>query len=309
MLNTTQVQELLAELGYYHGALDGVLSTHNSRVAVKKFQSDKRLVADGDYGPKSDAALAKYVQVKSIIGDLSKLRFWRITSYYVTQQDQYIGLDTVPIIDRHGNQIGKCTPAFFAHTSLEGTGKLRDGRLINVDTVIMNSSGSHDWDPVLTYAKQDLPTHPEYAGIRLSADKSSVTAVMAFTVVQPAQYGVGYGLGKLGLPYNPFKSVATDIGAYNTSDSRYRGHGGLVPSGTKILIGDLIGLNLPDGTVHDGWVTANDTGSAIFGAHFDLFTGSLSAAKSMYYPSFAHVWFDGITDRVPAGYTYGLTTI
>lgn len=63
---------------------------------------------------------------------------------------------------------------------------------------------------------------------------------------------------------------------------------------------------LPDGTTHDGWFVVNDTGGAIFGAHFDVFTGSDALRKQVKVPAFGQVWFAGIEKRIPAGYTYGL---
>ncbi len=50
----------------------------------------------------------------------------------------------------------------------------------------------------------------------------------------------------------------------------------------------------------------NDTGGAIFGAHFDLFVGTRALRKQVKLPEFGQVWFAGIEQRIPPGYTYGL---
>lgn len=44
----------------------------------------------------------------------------------------------------------------------------------------------------------------------------------------------------------------------------------------------------------------------IFGAHFDVFSGSKALAKKANQPSRAHIWFEGVEDRLPMDYAYGL---
>ena len=65
-------------------------------------------------------------------------------------------------------------------------------------------------------------------------------------------------------------------------------------------------MRLPDGTTHDGWFIVNDTGGGIFGAHFDVFVGTRALRKQVKLPEFSQVWFAGIEQRIPPGYTYGL---
>jgi 3D (Asp-Asp-Asp) domain-containing protein len=282
----------------------------NSGGSLKKFQSDKKLVADGVYGPKTDAIISRYMHVRDDLKiPLNSFRTFRVTSYYVTDQHDFSGGDTVPIPDPNFNTIAKCSPLFFVHTALEGTGKLRDGRLINVAGSKPKIPSNADWDSVLKVSKAIFPGHIPYGGVYPTADGNSVARVMTFNVVPTAQQGVGYGIGKANVPYTPFRTVASDIGAYSTSDMTYRGKGGLVPIGTKALVIDLIGTILPDGSIHDGWVTSNDTGGAIFGKHFDLFTGTQNYARTTYYPQLGHVWFSGIESRIPKDYTWGLTTV
>jgi 3D (Asp-Asp-Asp) domain-containing protein len=53
----------------------------------------------------------------------------------------------------------------------------------------------------------------------------------------------------------------------------------LIPKHTILFIKETVGLPMPDGTAHDGYWYASDTGGAIKGKRIDLFTGMSS--KSM----------------------------
>ena len=48
----------------------------------------------------------------------------------------------------------------------------------------------------------------------------------------------------------------------------------VIPRRTKLFIRETVGLRLADGTVHDGYWYASDTGGAIKGAKIDLYTGN-----------------------------------
>jgi 3D (Asp-Asp-Asp) domain-containing protein len=67
-----------------------------------------------------------------------------------------------------------------------------------------------------------------------------------------------YGVGKLGCPLVPYRTVAVDP------------H--FVKLGTTVSIPQLKGAHLPDGTIHDGIFVANDRGH-FRGSHVDLFVG------------------------------------
>ena len=47
----------------------------------------------------------------------------------------------------------------------------------------------------------------------------------------------------------------------------------VIPRRTRLFIRETVGLRLADGTVHDGYWYASDTGGAIKGAKVDLYTG------------------------------------
>lgn len=47
----------------------------------------------------------------------------------------------------------------------------------------------------------------------------------------------------------------------------------VVPRRTRLFIKETVGLRLADGTIHDGYWYASDTGGAIKGSKIDLYTG------------------------------------
>lgn len=47
----------------------------------------------------------------------------------------------------------------------------------------------------------------------------------------------------------------------------------LIPKGSVLFIKETVGLKMPDGSTHDGYWYASDTGGAIKGKRIDLFTG------------------------------------
>jgi peptidoglycan hydrolase-like protein with peptidoglycan-binding domain len=250
--------------------------------------------------------------------DPSAYRRFRLTTYHVVDQhDEPTGTVRVPILDEQGQVLAHCSPSFFAKLSLEGSGRLTDGRLVNV-TGRKVAATHADYEPVLAhhrkaYAKGDAkraqqgrpPAPTAYSGIIVSGGR--VVQALSFHEVPAAKRGVGYGTAR-NIPYTPFRTLAADIGTpqYGKVEPRWKGKGGLVPPGTHVFIKEYVGLRLPDGSTHDGWFVVNDTGGAIFGAHFDVFTGTDALRQGLKLPAFGQVWFPGIDQRIPAGYTYGL---
>jgi D-alanyl-D-alanine carboxypeptidase/3D domain len=248
-------------------------------------------------------------------------RRFRLTTYQVVNQDDLpTGAVRVPLYDDKGRRIAEGSPAFFGQLALEGTARLSDGRLVNVTGTTV--SVSHDeYAPVLAYHQKAYAaadrknralgrplTPTQYSGIVVQGGR--VVRAFTFRAVDATQRGARYGMSH-GLPYTPFRTLAADIGypKYKKVDPRWKGRGGLVPVGTHVYIKEFDGLPLPDGTTHDGWFIVNDTGGAIFGAHFDVFTGTTALRKALKrkLPEFGCVWFAGIEQRIPAGYTYGLS--
>ena len=54
----------------------------------------------------------------------------------------------------------------------------------------------------------------------------------------------------------------------------------VIPRRTKLFIRETVGLRLADGSIHDGYWYASDTGGAIKGEKIDLFTGTGSGSMS-----------------------------
>jgi hypothetical protein len=244
--------------------------------------------------------------------DPQAFRRFRLTTYLVADQRELpTGAVVVPIYDNSGTKLAEGSPAFFAQLSLEGSARLTDGRLLNVSGKKVPVSHA-DYAGVLAYHRQAYanrekklgkPTPTLYSGIVVSDGR--VTQALAFHEVPPAKRGIGYGMLR-GIALVPFRTLAADIGLMQKSDPRWKGKGGLVPPATRVYIKEYVGVRLPDGTTHDGWFVVNDTGGAIFGAHFDVFVGSRALSKQVTLPAFGQVWFAGIEQRIPAGYSYGL---
>ncbi|CAN7370728.1 3D domain-containing protein [Phenylobacterium sp. LjRoot219] len=54
----------------------------------------------------------------------------------------------------------------------------------------------------------------------------------------------------------------------------------LIPKGSILFIRETVGLKMPDGSQHDGYWYASDTGGAIKGRRIDLFTGFNAASMN-----------------------------
>jgi 3D (Asp-Asp-Asp) domain-containing protein len=59
----------------------------------------------------------------------------------------------------------------------------------------------------------------------------------------------------------------------------------LIPKRSVLFIKETVGMKMPDGSVHDGYWYASDTGGAVKGKHIDLFTGfgasSMNALRAL----------------------------
>jgi 3D (Asp-Asp-Asp) domain-containing protein len=115
--------------------------------------------------------------------------------------------------------VGRVPERFACSLKLEGSGLMRDGRVINY-------------------------TGPCKYGYGTCFEQANV-----------AEHPFGRGAGQR--PLVPFKSVAVDPR--------------LVPIGEPIYIPEFDGLVLPDGSIHDGCVRADDTGGGIKRRKMDFF--------------------------------------
>lgn len=327
-LSILEVQVWLQIFGYYDGPLDGDPTNDAFKTDLKKFQSDypQAGTADGIYGPKTESALLPLVEQARAseawpnaeddipdppadkpppIEDVGQLRRWRLTRYWISDA---AGGD-IPMYDPQKNVLEHVSAASFASASLEGTIYGPDKSLLNV-TGIWVDVDADTYQPVYDYADSQgwLPDKAGYAGIRISDGR----VTQAFSFKRVATGPNGYPRWQKNIEGLPFKTIATDTGQMPKSDPAYKGKGGVIPAGTWVFVLELYGMDLPDGGVHDGWVQANDTGSAIYGAHLDLFIGHVSN-RSIRIPNLGslsngyrcHIWFEGI-EKLDIDYSYGL---
>ena len=313
LLPASEVQQLLKRLSYWNGAVDGNLREESFRDSLKKFQADLRLGVDGWYGAQSDKALRRFEgQLRKAPPGFGQARRWRLTSYYVAAEGEKPGPKTVPILDINGKTLAMVSSGDFAAAALEGTIRMRDGRLLNVAGATVKTQ--HEvYADVFAFAQRNkwIPDKPGYAGLTLDKSATKVVAVSAFHVVDQSKLGIGYGVLR-GMPLRPFRTLAADIGypKYRNAEPLFKGKGGVCPPGTEVFIVNMVGVKCPDGVggefVHDGWFIVNDTGGAIYGAHYDVFVGSRALSSPARHPSIGHVWFEGIEKKLPATYSYGI---
>lgn len=251
--------------------------------------------------------LANTPVVTSVVLKPSAFRKFRITYYYVSDQAKFIGGAVVPVYTKDGEEICRVEPGFFGEMSLQGTGKMRDGRLLNVSSTfvpVRHEDYAGVWERHKRYL---IKRPPGYSGIVVKNDR--VVAAMTYHVVDDV--GVGYGKIR-GKAHTPFKTLAADIGRLARHEPKWMGKGGVCPPHTKVFIKQMVGRKCPvgDGSwfVHDGWFDVIDTGGGIFGKHFDMFVGTPALVKNVTVPATADVWYDRIEERVPPDdkYTYGL---
>jgi 3D (Asp-Asp-Asp) domain-containing protein len=245
-----------------------------------------------------------FLQYSKILETLTPndYRKWRLTRYLIADQNEHGMKNVVPVYDKDQRVILYVDPGFFSFMSLQGSGKLLSGELLNVCGEFVNVNHP-SYAYVLEYHKKYMSKRPvTYSGIKVIKDK--VVQALAFSQVTPDHLGNGYGVQN-GIPLEPFKTIAADIGRMKKSDPAYKDKGGVVPVGTKVFIKELENISLPNKLKHDGWVIVNDTGGGIFGAHFDLFVGTKQLYKKIKLPYQIQIWFEGI-EKIPADYSYGL---
>lgn len=283
--------------------------------AIKLFQKHCGFEQTGKLGPKTTEKLKELSEkLKSAPKQMKQMRKWRLTHYYIAEENAYNQQNFVPVYDKQKNLLAKVPASFFCNMALEGTGKLKDGRLLNVAGKPYVAVNPLEYESCRLVYNQHVrmmaeknrePKPSGYFGI--SIKNNAVISVQAFAEVK--KMGVGYGIGKLNVPYTPYKTIATDIGAYGSSEPAFKKLGGAIPAGTKVFILEFVGRKMPDGSIHDGWFVANDTGGGIFGAHIDVFTGTKAIEKQFPMPlsnGVAHIWFEGIENKFVKNYSYGL---
>lgn len=165
------------------------------------------------------------------------------TFYNIADESFHPGPKTVPLYEAvTGKLIANVSKSFHEDLDIEGTGRLLDGRILNV--------------------------------------ANYVNGVWDYKVLS----GDAYGLGILGHNLHPYRSVAVDF-VHLCKQAGYDFCSLPVVEVRKRLIGALMyiprlrGIPLNNGSVHDGFVCAQDIGGAIQFDRIDLFVGPLGGGN------------------------------
>lgn len=145
---------------------------------------------------------------------------FRPTFYRILDEsaDEWSGeAATEPLLTPDGDLIKKVGARFKRQLDIEGSGRLSDGRIVNIE--------------------------------------ERVNGKARYEVVRNAPFGLGARDYRL----IPFRTLAVDPQ--------------VIPLGTVLYIPNLVGIKLPSGEVHDGFVFAHDTGMGIDGNRIDVFVG------------------------------------
>lgn len=101
------------------------------------------------------------------------------------------------------------------------------------------------------------------SGMALTAEQQALMEADADWTARVNLYHAGgggaTGNDSLGCRPIPMRTMAVD--------PRY------IPRRTRLFIPETVGMRMPDGTVHDGYWYASDTGGAIKGQKIDFYTG------------------------------------
>lgn len=100
----------------------------------------------------------------------------------------------------------------------------------------------------------------EGTGETLEGERLNVAGGGRFQVVASPT-----GIGSSGRALTAYHSIAVDTS--------------IIPLGAKLFIREAQGIHLPDGSIHDGFFYADDTGGAIEDQHIDLFSFHKEFAK------------------------------
>lgn len=308
-LNTGHVQIALQVLGYYDGAINSDPHDEDFRDSLRVFQLDYRLKDDGWYGDITEAKLLPLVQAfnrapSELTAPGTQMRRWQSTTYYVGDVTAWSGPQvSMHVLEGAAVETVNLPAGAFVEAALEGSTRLADNRLVGVTQPAYGVCNPVQFAPVYEIARRNgwIPEKAGYAGIVAKDGKVIQSRNFELREASKDGYPIEHGV-----PCVPFRTLAADIGVLAKHDPMWKGKGGVVPLNTRVWILELAGLKLPGGTVHDGWCAVNDTGGGIYGAHFDIFTGTHALAKQVKIPGRLHVWFDGIEQKLPSTYSYGL---
>ncbi len=145
--------------------------------------------------------------------------------------------------------IGVCTPVANARSN---------DPVDPIGDLIQDSLEASAQTPTQIPAPADPAAKPGFSLRDLAPDW-----MLKATLYHGGAKGVG-GRDSLGCPTVAMRTAATDRT--------------LVPRRTILYIKETVGLQMPDGTTHDGYWYASDVGGAVKGHRIDLFTGNGAAS-------------------------------
>jgi 3D (Asp-Asp-Asp) domain-containing protein len=181
----------------------------------------------GDASKLDDRApdkLQLYAKVKECCGyPIANKEGFRLSFYWLAYESEYANepYDT-DIYTKQGYFIGRFPSAFVYELKLEGSGILRDGRVINFAGDCNYGMGT------------------------------------CFKTLDPAVNPLGVGVQSR--PLVQFRSIAVDPK--------------MIPIGAPVWVPELAGVQMPDGSIHDGCLRADDMGGAIKNGKIDFFVES-----------------------------------
>jgi 3D (Asp-Asp-Asp) domain-containing protein len=184
-------------------------------------------VTKGDMS-KVDERLPEKLAVRSKVKEccgypIASKEGFRLSFYWLAYEVEYANepYDT-DIYTTRGYFIGRYPSAFVYELKLEGSGILRDGR-------VLNFAGECNYGMGTCFKTLDGAEDP-------------------------------LGVGVQSRPLVPFRSIAVDPK--------------MIPIGAPVYVPELVGIPMPDGSVHDGCLRADDMGGAIKNGKLDFFVES-----------------------------------
>jgi len=173
------------------------------------------------------------------------MKLWH-TFYLTSEENNFSGPATSPIVDSHGTLIKMVPHSFAADLFIEGSGILSDGRVLNVAG---NNCGREAFD---------------IAGYRGTPCYHVLSARFP------------WGSASNGRPLVPLRTLAVDRDLIPLGTDVYlQQFDGLQIPAVDSVHGTVGGF------VHDGWFKADDRGGGIHGPHIDIFAGPRSMYRLM----------------------------
>lgn len=166
----------------------------------------------------------------------------------------------VPVLDNKGRIIDSVSGRGFVDASMEGSAVLPNGHQVNVDSKFITPPDPSAYADAVAAAKKYYSKKngsPKRVGLsftnvtaisNIDPSKDIVSQVFAFRVSHDAE-------GKRG-KLKAYYSIAVSS---------------KIPIGSQVFIQELQNSKLPNGTIHDGWVSADDHGGAIKGNRIDFY--------------------------------------